>query len=272
MHHTIIIPHRNRNRHLELCLWSIARSIEAVGVRHVEVLVVEHGSDVKPTATDRRVRVIVDERPMPAGTITTRIGTVKHYENAFCKSRLLNLGIEQAQGDVITILDADAVVGLMWASGATLLSRVNIHRVCYRVRYIEKGEVAGLLNAEVDRDEEFNRLFRQYDRHCLAWEAYGHPAKNAFDSHAQPWGNSQFSMRRSDIGDLRFDERYIGKGLEDIDFNRQVYEKLGVAFRGVIFTQPDYAMFHLRHDYDQDRWSDPAFQIANCDRYNGRLE
>jgi len=270
MRHTIIIPHRNRNRHLELCLWSILRSIDAVRLSDVEILVVDHGSDRRPASNDARVRVVVDERPMPCGTITTRIGTVKTYQNAFCKSRLLNLGIEQAQGDVITILDADAVVGMMWASGATLLSRVNIHRVCYRVRYLEKGEAACLLDQTVDRDEEYFRLFRAYNDHRLAWEAHGHPGTNG--SVGQPWGNSQFSMRRVDIGNLRFDERYVGKGLEDIDFNRQVYQKFGEAFRGAIFTQSDYAMFHMRHDYDQDCWSDPAFQIANCDRYNGRLE
>jgi len=269
MRHTIIIPHRNRNDQLELCLWSILRSADATQCKGLEVLVVEHGSTVCPVAPDDRVRVIVDDRHMPSGTIKTRIGEVKHYRNAFCKSRLLNLGIEHARGEVVTILDADAVVALRWTCCAeVLLHSPRLRRVAYRVRYLDK-RMTGVLYGG-DRRVLLDHLFAHYDDYDLAWEAYGHPQENKRQS-GEPWGNSQFSMRRQDIGGLRYDEGYIGKGLEDIDFNRQVYEKFGDTFRGAIFTHGDAAMFHLRHDYDQERWASNAFQIANADRYSRTL-
>jgi hypothetical protein len=271
MLHSILIPHRDRNQHLDLCVWSILRSADGPAGRgsDLEILVIEHGSQVVPQFGDSRVRVIVDDRPMPSGTIHTRIGAEMSYENAFCKARLLNLGIAHAAGDVVTVLDADALVGLMWASCVTLLDHGNAHRLAYRVRYLERGEVPRILDAE-DREKVACELFREYDRHRIAWEAYGHPSKNTYVPDAMPWGNSQFSMRHDDIGDLRFDEGYVGKGLEDIDFNCQVYAKFGAGLRGEIFTNGDFAMYHLCHGYDRDTWGSPAYQVANADRFTAK--
>jgi hypothetical protein len=243
----------------------------------VEILVIEHGSDVVPVTEDDRVQVIVDDRPMPCGRIRTKIGTTLQYDNAFCKARLLNLGIEHAKGEVITILDADAIVGIRWACCAEMLQHTNIHRVAYRVRYLKKEMLPVLYGG--DRNVIVSHCFANYDDHRVGWEAYGHPQYNHAEAGgrvrepepgAQPWGNSQFSMRRDDIGDLRYDEGYVGKGLEDIDFNRQIHDQLGKAFRGEIFTHAEYAMFHLQHDYDEANWGDPTYSAANADRYTAK--
>ncbi len=279
MKHSIVIPHRNRNRHLDVCLWSIMSSIEEVDTSGVEIIVVDNASDVRPEPCDGLIRVIHDDRPMPTVTITTRLGVTKTIEHAFSKARLLNVGIEAAKGDIVTIMDADAIVGRMWTSGATMLAKTNIHRVAYRVRYVERGEAADLFGSHPTWPETVAGWFAKYDDHRLAWEAYGLPEKTFsrggqlrdVPAGLQPWGNSQFSMRRDDIGDLRFYEDYVGKGLEDIDFNCQVHRKFGDAFRGVIYTNPEFAMLHLCHDYDEAHWSDPALQIANADRFNGRF-
>lgn len=266
MRHSIIIPHRNRNDYLDVCLWSVLRSIDASHAEGVEVLVIDHGSDEVPVSDDERVRVLVDPRPMPSGEIVTKIGTRMRYENAFCKARLLNYGLDHAEGEVVTVLDADAIVGPRWASCVDVLECPPVCRVAYRVRYLDKRMLPVIYGGV--RDMIVDHCFEHYEEYPQAWEAYGQPQIDNKDRKAgEPWGNSQFSMRREDLDGLRYDENYVGKGLEDIDFNRRVYERFGASFRGVIFTQPEYAMFHIRHDYERRTWGDNAFQIANADRY-----
>ena len=62
----------------------------------------------------------------------------------------------------------------------------------------------------------------------------------------KPWGNSQFSITREKLGDVRYDER-LGLHCEDMDMNMMLMVKFGGDYRGRIFTEPEHAMFHLNH-------------------------
>ena len=64
-------------------------------------------------------------------------------------------------------------------------------------------------------------------------------------------GNSQFSIRRDKLGDLKFDERYIGRGHEDIAFNRAIAEQ-----------QP--CRCFVNHD--------PNYRLGRCDKGTLRLK
>jgi len=263
---SIIIPHRNRNRQLALCIWSIAMSAVTCDVDDWEIVVVDNGSDYPPLASRRHVRVVRDLTEMPV----------------FNKSRLLNLGIHEAAGDVLTFLDADALVGATWLEWPLLAFAAcpDLVRLCYRVRYYPS--LSDLTGDDTQKDAECQRAFREIERDrqpvanrlfardydCLdhGWEATGHPGHNSIEPGRSIHGNSQFSIRREHLGDLRFDEEYAGHGLEDLDFNQQIFAKFGKDYWGYLATDPQRNLIHLRHTYQTD-WKAPYSYAQNAERY-----
>ena len=251
MKHSIIIPHRNRGDHLRACLWSIERSAQATGVTDYEVCCPDSG------------------------------------DTTFNKSASLNIGIDCTRGDFVTFLDADAIVGSRWLESVPFGDHIT--RCCYRVRYLDHG----------DWRDDVTALAEWYAKHDddqpLAFEAYGSPdhspvggaarqgmSQDEFDPDG-PWqleptrdnplifGNSQYTISREALGDLRFDDEYIGRGFEDLDMIWSIYLKHGRRYKGVIWTDADHAMFHLTHSYSEE-WDSPALLAANLARYKVKRE
>jgi len=244
--HSIIIPHRDRNLHLAACIDRLHQAFAHCHVGHEawEVVVVDSGSSIPPATGAAAVRLVRDEKSPPV----------------FCKGRAQNLGIEAARGDVLTFLDADSLVGLDWPRGAiALLARPDLTRLCYRVRYLPEG--ANLADLEAH--------FADYDSHALAFEAYRNPGRNRAPDKEDDavFGNSQFSIARQNLGGLRFDERYIGRGFEDLEFTWRIWFAYGKRYRGQIITAGHSAMFHQLHPYRAADWYDRDLRHANRNRY-----
>jgi len=242
MFHSVLIPHRDRRRHLDICLWSLDRSAGLSGASDWEVVVVDCGSGELPCGEGPNIQVVRDtEAP-----------------REFNKSRAYNLGIEAARGDVLTFLDADAVVGKLFMEGVQCLAEERLDRCCYRVRYLPMAE-AETLGAPATRAERADELFDRYPEFGMGLEAYRsfhldirrHPKIGG-----EPWGNSQFSITREKLGDVRYDEE-IGWGIEDIDMNMMLQAKFGDGYRACIFTDPDHAMFHQEHP--ERPWNNNGF-------------
>jgi glycosyltransferase involved in cell wall biosynthesis len=232
MFQSVLIPHRDRNKHLGLCLWALNRSARLLGISQWEAVVIDCGSRTLPQCHGPNIQVIQD----------------RNAPKEFNKSRAYNLGIEAARGDVLTFLDADAVVGRQFMKGMECLADSALDRCCYRVRYLPKEE-AGRMEPMRGRDAYVDRLFANYDDYRIGLEAYGsfhqdirqHPKIGG-----EPWGNSQFSITRKNLGDIRYDEK-IGWGIEDVDMNMMLQAKFGPDYRALIFTDEKHAMFHLEH-------------------------
>ena len=236
----------------------------------------------------RRVRIICDNSEMPI----------------FNKSALYNRGIEAAGvtdaagrprqrcgDDVLTFLDCDAIVGPEWMLGARALSDRRITRLCYRVRYLSSGVGQGLLSQWPAEHERIDDLFSRYNEHRLGYEAYGnadrnHPSRRGgpgrtsywqgrlrdsgpsalTDGEDNPHGNSQFSIRRDALGDIRYDEAYVGRGFGDLDINRRIAAAHGQDYRGAIDYRPPRCLLHLTHGYLAD-WRTSHTHQANRLRY-----
>ncbi len=250
MRHSIIIPHRERHRYLAQCLWSITRSARYCNITNYEVIVVDNGSDAPPPETSVNTIVV----PEPVAT------------EVFNKPAVQNLGIGVATGDVLTFLDADAIVGRQWLGQAARLSDPSITRLCYRVRYVPEDALLDLEEAE-DREALVSGWFGRYDKLGPAFEAYGKPETGCEcpDKHLHVFGNSQFSMTRETLGDLRYNEDYEGAGFEDLWFIREVFRQRK-PYRGEIVTEAEKAMIHIRSKRDSV-WGDPALNAKNERRY-----
>ena len=230
--HSILIPHRGRQKYLDQCLASIHRSAAACGSPKYETIVIEPPDD----------------------------GSV------FNKSILYNRGIAKAHGDVISFIDADMLVGPRWMEGvAKLVEDPRIVRLCYRVRRLSRGRTEELFGKGDDEAAFIQALFHVYDHFELASEAYRAPDRcrpgEAVGWAHEVYGNSQFSITREKLADIRYDERYEGKGREDWEIARQMQRRYGTEYRGFIWTDAEHAMFHVWHDYNAclATWADPKF-------------
>jgi glycosyltransferase involved in cell wall biosynthesis len=249
MRHSIIIPTRNRNDTLALCLWSIHRSAAHCSIDDYEVIVADNGSRVPPTHETPNVKVL---QTLP----------VTKYFN---KPRCQNTAIQEARGDVLSFLDADAIVGQKWMECANYLcDRPDLTKLCYRVRLIPAELKQTLMDADA-REATVAVMFDHYDamdkrgqgrpqaRYGLAHEAYGRPERKL--PHPGPiFGNSQFSLRRDVLDDTRYNEAYEGRGLEDVWMIRELWKRNPSTYKAEIWTDAHHAMFHVANSLGGNDW------------------
>ncbi len=239
--HSIIIAHRNRNRNLEFCLWSLAHSNHRCGISDYEILVVDGGSLEVPA---KRSHVRILEEPLPP--------------TLFNKSRLLNRGIEEARGDILSFLDADIIVGPCWLANVKKLDDPKLIRLCYRYRWIQEDDLYAIEDLTT-RAEVLDEWFRHYnDRHYTRRffrraECY-YRADHSIPEGREPspvgshvFGASQFSIRREDLGDLRYAEDELPLlAWEDIDMNDQIACKFGDRYFCEIVTDGPHALLDIQ--------------------------
>jgi len=252
--HSILIAHRGRERFLERCLWSIRTSATACAIDDYEVAVIQpQESHISAMLRDTERTIII----LAPGEM-----------EVFNKAKLLNVGIECTSGTIITILDADMLVGKKFMDGVGyLLLNPDVHKLCYRVRNLPPDRTEQLMATE-SRDDWLHQtawLFSQHDHFQLSWESYRDPMQNRprdrdrFAKHAH--GNSQFSIRREVLGDLRYDERMEGHGREDLDFNLRLHRKFGEEYRGHLRVDAEHSLLHMWHDKQQLGWDEPHWNM-----------
>lgn len=248
---SIIIPHRNRNDRLAICIDSLERAAPFFGRNDWEAVVVDNHSHHAPQARmlGAHARVVNDPQDGPL----------------YNKAKALNLGIDSSDGQILTFLDADAIVGKWFFRGALLLVDGEYHRVCYRVRKIPLANIEAIPQSQ---------LFDNYDSYERAFEAYGKWDNNRppNNRNAQPWGNSQFSITRDALGETRYEEAYEGHGYEDLDMNMRLWAKWGRDYRGCIRTESAEAMFHIDNATDDPTWNDAHAEVRSAARYREKRD
>lgn len=264
MHHSIIIPHRNRSEYLPPCIWSIARSAAICGVTDWSCVVVDLGSDVTPEVPN-------DEH--------FALCRCWRQHNVFCKPLALNIGMDIAtrygHADVLTFIDGDAIVGKRWMENVDALFQDDAPTILsYRVRYLAPDRL-GEFTVASDRDALVDGWFAKYHEYMRAFEAYRTPTNN--HTHGSPvFGNSQFSIRTDVLGDLRWNEAFVGRGSEDLWMMRAIARKYGYdekhpdnpfAYRGHIAQEPDHAMFHILQERYEPDWFPLGQDTKNFEKY-----
>jgi hypothetical protein len=241
--HAIIIPHRNRWNNLELCAESIETSAINCGLDDYRIIVVNDGPcDIGLDFEGIEGRTILqDNSQMPI----------------LNKPYLQNIGIECAvthQAEVLSFLDADAIVGPRWMENVfRLRDDPTLTKLCYRVRYIKAGTPPD---------------FNNYESFPLATESYGRPEHNAFVK-GPIFGNSQFSIRRDVLRNTRFNEDYAGRGFEDLWMNRELWIRDPDVYRAEIVTDAAHAMYHIQNTLGGSDWFDVELNAFNARMYRG---
>ncbi len=188
----------------------------------------------------------------------------------FCKPILMNLGISAATGDLLSFVDCDAIVGPKWLDSWNVMYRNEPTVLFYRVRTLPRYYLAQLLNG--DREMKMRELTNTYHTFDRAWEGYG-PVVHANSKEGceggdgKPvYGNSQLTITRENLGDLRYDEEYVGAGFEDLAFIRSIVRKFGCDYVGHIMTDAAHAMIHIHSPREKD-WGNRDMNRFNHKRY-----
>lgn len=267
--HSIIIANRGREKTLRWTVHSIDRGWQPEFGPY-EILIVQTGDG--PPA---------DYYATPA----VRVVPHKQPDAFYNKGRAQNAGIESARGELLSFLDAEMLVGRDWfAETSRRMSLANPlgvpTRLNYRVRYLRLARttaentayVVGLLDGSPDPFGQIDRWFSEYERFSPAYEAYGTPDWGSRpDRNRRPiFGNSQFTIRREALGDLRFNEEINGFGFEDLWMMHALWDRHGDDYQGQIVTGRHQALLHIHHPQHLvagDSWFSPAANQRNKQIY-----
>ncbi len=208
---SIIIPVYNREEHLRLCLKALSQ--QSIPAEEYEIIVVDDGSQDLSAVVGRE---------FGAKTISTS-------NKGPAAAR--NIGIEAACGDILIFLDADILVSKDYLHEVRERhSKTNSLLLLGARRHLPEG-IINPLDAPICLDSR-EKLLRNYS-FCL--------------THLNcPWSlayTCNFSISRNFLGNIRFDESYVGWGLEDIDFAYELH-KHGAE---IVFSR-GISGYHLYHD------------------------
>ncbi len=255
---SIIIPCRHRWRNAALCSWSIDRSAEVCGIDDYEIIVVYNGpcSLLGDFCGEARHRLVQEHSEMPV----------------LNKPCLHNLGIKVSRGDVLTFLDADALVGRRWMENVARLNDPTLTKLCYRVRSLPE-DYGDMLFTTHTRAALLDAWFARYDHWKQLHEGYGLPERNHYGP-GVCFGNSHFSIRRDTLerlGNLRYNEEYIGRGHEDLWMIRELWKRNPDNYHAEIVTDSDHAVFNIDNGNGGPGgrdWYVPNIAEVNRIRYN----
>jgi len=216
---SVIIPVYNREEHLKASL--LALSKQEIPSNEYEIIVVDDGS------TDQSAKIALEGGAIVVQTSHVGPGAAR------------NAGMAKATGDLIAFLDADILVKPDYLQ---LLrdrhAKTNDLVLLGARRHLPEG-ASSYENGQARLDSR-EKLLKRYS-FCMSH--LKHPWSLAY--------TCNFSLPRYLVENVRFDESFIGWGLEDIDFAFQLYQNgARIAFSTAICG------YHLYHDrtFDAKRY------------------
>jgi len=196
------------------------------------------------------------------------------YDGPFCRSKSLNHAVLNSQGQYITTLDVDSIVTKNFMQKIIdFYSDEDMGKVklCHRVRTLDIDTSLAFLFNNFD-ESMIKTMFVNYDNFDIHVERYTkHENTRRNGAIPEPWlkgdalGNSQFTMLKSIFMELGgYDERFVGKGSQDLDFNLRAYRFMG---GGYLFTDYKTSLYHLRHGKIDESYCAASILYNNHSRY-----
>jgi len=263
MFNSVIIAYRNRPQ----CLKALLRSLLLASSKAkdpYEVII----SDLKSTSSSRNVFKNYEQTPLNLKVLSNK------YSGHFWKSKALNNAARHAKGEFLTMIDVDSVVNHNFFSSTESFFSDKKNRktkLAYRVFYLSPivSRIVHKKSAKFDSNFLDKHIWNKKNTYSKARERYtGRESFLCNIAKSQhkivmkdaALGNSHFTMKKKfymDIGG--YDERFIGHGLEDLDFNLRLWRHL---HSGTLRPELEHAIFHLSHNKEGD-WFTNSMRIQN---------
>lgn len=270
MYNSVIVAYRDRPQCLSIFLRSVENALKNVNKNSVEIIITELRHD------DVRTKPIIDEYKNKINIKHFPI----HYVGNFWKTKALNHSARFSEGEIITMVDVDSIVPpVFFAAIEQFFKKHNNSRLSHRVRFLDDKASNWFYSHEKFNDNEFNNIcVAKASNHKIAKERYTvsnlqtnelNPASTRGApmnfKQTQVLGNSHFSMQKTHYMEIGgYDERFIGYGCEDLDFNVRTIRHLRQARMNL---QPSHTIYHLSHAYEKSVWKDKGLLDLNRQRY-----
>lgn len=204
------------------------------------------------------------------------------YNNIFWKTKAINYGVSKTDSELITLIDIDSVLQTNFIRSIEdfFKNNQNVRKLNHRVRFLSL-QLTGILRKKrgLIKEPDIQFIVQNYKTFRIAKERYDRNGIIFFDNlppeeKTKPiiencLGNSHCTMYRNDYMAIGgHDERFIGHGLEDTDFNLRLYRYLQ---SGSIRNIPQYDIFHLQHNYTGN-WVNPEQKEISKKIYKENLE
>lgn len=238
MKHTLIVPYRNKPTALPI--WF--KAVEAQDRANWQVILVELSNAPTRDLPDWIDHLWLD------------------HPGTFSRAKALNAGVSRSAGDYITIVDIDCMMqpGHFQKIEAFYAIPENAQiKMSTRVRLLDKNTTYMALNKSDPYAHLLAKVFPDTERHqqLLLEEKI---------DYGKLLGNSHITISRDQYRELGgFDERYVGWGAEDTEFNSRFWKHYGTET-----VMAGGEMFHLWHERGQPDYDSDAIIQANRARYH----
>lgn len=188
------------------------------------------------------------------------------YDGPFWKTKALNNCVLNASFPFITMLDVDSLVPPLFFDGINkyIEKNKNKFKIAHRVRFLDLPtskvlyENRNNINASminrlcVKRSSRFRMAIERYTREELKLSNIQNSLTIAECIRNKALGNSHFTTHKDHYLEIGgYDERFIGHGLEDLDFNLRLFKHLK---HGHLKPSENYTVFHVAHNYFETNW------------------
>jgi predicted glycosyltransferase involved in capsule biosynthesis len=261
---SIIVAHRNRPNCLKTFLRSMELAALQVSPDSYEVVISDLGSKRRSLAV------------MECFSDSLNLKVIKNqYKGSFWKTKSLNNAASHTKGKYITMLDVDSVVNCNFLENIRQFYSIDNNKgvkLAHRVRFLTPAISKVLLKSWRKFDCDFLRkhIVKRASLFNLARERYSSQEiryvklpkeKRAKMQASQALGNSHFTMLKDDYMALGGnDERFIGHGLEDLDFNLRAWRLLKC---GRLFPDHNRTVYHVAYAVKGTDWIGEKFKINN---------
>jgi len=176
-------------------------------------------------------------------------GRTNCCKNLFNKCALLNTGVHESRGNLLTFLDADAMVCPNFVKNMAEHDWKFGEKACHTVRYLPATDRPEVLDALEHDETTLAEIFRMEQLMQKGPMARGKPHVFHRVCGTTIFGNSQFTITRETLGDCRWDERFSGGKLEDADMNLRIADALGTQYKPFIPADGEASIICFRHPH-----------------------
>jgi len=250
---TVIVAYRNRIASLRVLLRSLFLASQRVKKDTYEIIITDLGYNSHSRAAEEEYKNKLNLKFLHPS-----------YKGIFWKTKALNYAAKRSSGNYITMIDADSLVNCNFLEEIKSFFNHNKNdtKLAHRVRFVTpRISQTAIRRRTFDCNFISHVIIPRSSSFALARERYGRKEKKLkdipkpnrkyyYDNKAL--GNGFYSMKKKTYMAIGgYDERFIGYGLEDLDFNLRAWRYLG---SGTLKPDNDHTVFHIYHRKEAD-WS-----------------